>query len=94
MFNCTVNEADSCFPEFAGITMLVVCWDFSPSSTQYAQDVKKELKDNDNGVMLKILNGEDALNFCTKNGIISGAGAIKVFRKEKMWILFVFLSLW
>ena len=98
MFNCTVAEAEKCFPNERGMVVLgmlglillrfsffipvflseVVGWDWSPSSQQYTSFIQRELKDASD-VILKCLNGDDAINFCTKNGIISGAGAIKIY---------------
>ena len=76
LFDCTVDDVGAGFG--GRLTVLAVGFAWSPSSCQLLAAVRAaglaEL-----GVAVRTLDGDGALAFASKNGILSGAGGVKIY---------------
>jgi hypothetical protein len=74
-FDARVEDADAGF--HSKFTLLCVCFAWSPSSRELYNAVKEV--ENELPLQVRVMDGDGALEFCTKNGIVYGAGGVKVF---------------
>ncbi len=75
VFNTTVDEATAGFN--AQFTLLCVVFSWSPSSRELynaVREIEAELP-----LQVRFLDGDTALDFCTKNTILWGAGGVQIY---------------
>ena len=75
-FDCTMTDVAAGFD--SRFTLLVLAFRWSPSSMQLVKTVR-EADLTDFNVDVRCLDADEALDFATKNGILAGAGGIKIY---------------
>lgn len=73
---CNTSEAEAA-RGFQAFTLLVVVFPWSPSSRELYANVREVEAELDLDV--RVLDGDTALAFCSRNGILAGAGGLKLY---------------